>query len=104
MIPKEVVPRHLLATLDPGEAAVIAAALARHASLVAIDELAGRRIARLHGLEVTGSLGLLVRACRRDARLDFSAIVERMRAGGIYYSDAILARARSRVQQEGREA
>ena len=56
------IPQHLQALLDPGEAAVIAVALERSIPWVAIDELAGRRLARVHGLQVTGSLGILVAA------------------------------------------
>lgn len=51
-------------TLGPGEAAVIHWALAEHAGTVCIDESIGRRVARLNGLRVTGSLGILMRAKR----------------------------------------
>ena len=42
-------------SLDAGEAAVIQLALDKHVATVCIDEHAGRRMARLHGLTVTGS-------------------------------------------------
>ena len=54
-------PLLLQSTLDPGEAAVIALATSEHIATVAIDETVGRRIGRLHGLSVTGSLGILIR-------------------------------------------
>jgi predicted nucleic acid-binding protein len=47
---------YLLNTLDRGEASVIQTALDRHIPLVAIDEVVGRRVARLAGLDVTGSI------------------------------------------------
>lgn len=49
-------------SLDRGEAAVIQTALDLNLSLVCIDETVGRRIARLNGLTVTGSVGILVKA------------------------------------------
>jgi predicted nucleic acid-binding protein len=44
-------------TLDRGEASVIQTALNESITLVCIDETVGRRIARLNGLALTGSIG-----------------------------------------------
>jgi predicted nucleic acid-binding protein len=52
----------LLNTLDKGEASVIQLAIDERLQTVVIDESAGRRLARLHGLAVTGSIGILLRA------------------------------------------
>ena len=52
----------LLNSLDIGEASVIQLALNENIPTVCIDESAGRRIARLSGLSVTGSIGILLRA------------------------------------------
>lgn len=52
----------LLPTLDRGEAAVIALALERQATLVLIDELTGRKVAESSQLKVSGSVGLLIQA------------------------------------------
>jgi len=52
----------LLNTLDKGEAAVIQLALDENVETVCIDEAAGRRMARLYDLSVTGSIGVLLRA------------------------------------------
>lgn len=94
ILPEEPIPRHLTGTLDTGEASVIAAALNQQTPLVIIDELAGRRVARLHGLHVTGSLGLLVCACRKQPDLDFEACTAAMIRGGIYLSTTVLNQAR----------
>jgi predicted nucleic acid-binding protein len=53
---------YLLNTLDRGEASVIQTAMDQSITLVAIDEVVGRRVARLTGLEVTGSIGILIKA------------------------------------------
>ena len=52
----------LLTSLDIGEASVIQLALNENIPTVCIDESVGRRIARLSGLSVTGSIGILLRA------------------------------------------
>ena len=66
-----VIPGPALAnSLDLGEAAVIQVALDKGIPTVCIDEIVGRRIARLHGLVVTGLIGILLRAKEEGA--DFS--------------------------------
>jgi len=45
--------------LDLGEASVIQFALDENIDTVCIDEALGRRIARLNGLKLTGSTGIL---------------------------------------------
>lgn len=54
------------ATLDAGEQGAIALALERHPDLVLMDERAGTIAAQARGFVVTGTLGLLQRAARRD--------------------------------------
>ena len=66
--PLEISP-YLLNSLDLGESSVIQAALNMNIHTVCIDEMAGRRIARLNGLQVTGSVGILLRA-KREGHLD----------------------------------
>ena len=54
--------RLLLPTLDRGEAEVITLALERQTRLVLIDELTGRKVAESLNLNVSGSVGILIRA------------------------------------------
>lgn len=51
----------LLNLLDRGEAAVIQTAINKNIKLVCIDDAVGRRVARLNNLEITGSLGIILR-------------------------------------------
>ena len=81
----------LFNTLDSGEAAVIQLALDQNIQTVAIDEAAGRRIARLNGLSVTGSIGILLRAKSEGYRFSMQEAIARMKARGIWLSDWVIA-------------
>lgn len=83
----------LIQELDLGEASVIHAALELGISTVAIDEKAGRRVARLHGLKVTGSLGILLKA-KDLGHIDYLApCIARMRDHGIWISQQLVDQA-----------
>lgn len=77
-------------TLDSGEAAVIQLALDQQVMTVCIDENAGRRLARLHGLSVTGSIGVLLRARQEGFAFTMRDAIQRMRARGIWLSDSVV--------------
>lgn len=51
--------------LDPGEAAAIALAVERQATLLMLDERRGRQVAARYGLRVQGVLGILLGAKAR---------------------------------------
>lgn len=84
-------PVALLRELDPGEADVIHTALQNGIDTVAIDEKAGRRVARIHGLKVTGSLGILLKAKNHGLVTNISDCISRMRERGIWMSDELVA-------------
>lgn len=86
-------PTLLSAELDSGEASVIQTALVVGVPLTAIDEKAGRRLARLHGLNVTGSIGILCRAYREHLIDDLATCFDRMRDQGIWVSEALIQKA-----------
>jgi predicted nucleic acid-binding protein len=80
----------LLNSLDSGEAAVIQLALNENIQTVCIDEIVGRRMARLHGLTVTGSIGVLLRARRAGYNITMRDALDRMRNRGIWLSDRVV--------------
>jgi predicted nucleic acid-binding protein len=77
-------------SLDAGEAAVIQLALQQGIPLVAIDETVGRRFARLSGLTVTGSIGILLRAKHLGYPLSMMEAIRRMRQRGIWLGDQVV--------------
>lgn len=81
---------YLRNSLDPGEASVIQTALQENVPLVCIDELMGRRIARLSGLQLTGSIGILLKARSKGYPLSITEALDRMRARGIWLSQKVV--------------
>jgi predicted nucleic acid-binding protein len=77
------IPAYLSNALDRGEAAVIATAINHGIALVCIDETVGRRMARLAGLTLTGSLGVLVKAKQRGYPVSVAGAIDRMHQQGI---------------------
>ena len=68
--------------LDPGETAAMLLAEHLRANLVLIDERLGRRIARERGLEVRGTLGVLVLARQSDALPALKPVLDTLVAEG----------------------
>jgi predicted nucleic acid-binding protein len=93
-------PASLTRELGLGESAVIHAALTRGVSLVVIDELRGRRWARRLGLQVTGSLGLVVQLHREGAISSLEAAFAAMKAKGIYLDDSLLQKVLTLAQSD----
>ena len=82
----ELIP-HLKNSLDQGEASAIQLALTREIETVCIDEPAGRRIARLYNLDVTGSLGILLKAISQGYDISIREAINNMQNKGIYISE-----------------
>jgi predicted nucleic acid-binding protein len=81
----------LLADLDRGEAEVIALAQELSADLVIIDERLARRHARRLGLNLTGTLGVLLKAKQLGHVESVASLIYRLRQDGIRLSDAVVA-------------
>lgn len=77
-------------SLDLGEASVIQLALDENIQTVCIDEAAGRRIARLNGLSLTGSIGILLRAKKEGYSFSMQTAIQRMRNKGIWLSKKVV--------------
>lgn len=80
----------LVPRLGAGESAVIQVALEEAIPLVVIDEVRGRRAARLVGLHVIGSLGLLVELHHAGLLPLIEDAIRRMQNKGIYLTDHLI--------------
>jgi predicted nucleic acid-binding protein len=88
---------YLSGVLDRGEAAVIQYTIDKKIKTVCIDETAGRRVARLSGLKVTGSIGILLKAKECGRKISVSIAIERMRERGIWMSKKVEEFARDKA-------
>jgi predicted nucleic acid-binding protein len=79
-----------LVDLDRGEAEVIALGLQLPGSLVILDEQLARRIAELFELDVTGTLGLLLRAKQRGHLEHVTPAVEALRSTTMWLSERVI--------------
>lgn len=82
-----------LSRLDPGEREAIQLARQEHADLLLMDEKLGVRIAREQGLEVTGTLGVVVQAARRGL-IDVEQALTDLQATDFRCSRRVLEEAR----------
>lgn len=80
----------LLITLDDGEKHTIEAALAMQASVTIIDEKLGRNFAEYLGLNVTGTLGVLLKAKQQHKIPSFLSCVKAMQQQGIRYNNQLV--------------
>lgn len=83
-------PPYLQNALDLGEATVIQTALQQGIQRVCIDETIGRRIARLSNLDVTGSIGILLKAKSMGYLVSMPDAISRMRERGIWLGNDVI--------------
>lgn len=88
-------------SLDLGEASVIQLALDRSIPTVCIDEAVGRRVARLNGLAVTGSIGILLKAKQQDPSMSVKTAIDNMLKRNIRLSQTVIEFA---IQRSGENA
>jgi len=79
--------------LGPGESEVIALGLERRNARMVIDDLAGRKCAAAHELDVIGTLGVVIAAYKRKEIEDPAAILDELREAGMWLSDRVIATA-----------
>ena len=77
--------------LGPGEAEVIALGLERPGSRLILDDTLARRIARLHNLSVTGTVGVLVKAKQSGLLNAVLPVLSILRSAGLWLSDSLIA-------------
>lgn len=92
----------LIAFLDIGEAASISLALEFEDCLLIIDEAKGRKVAKELGIEITGSLGILVTAKRNGFIKSVKPILKKIRETNFRMTDdlaeKVIRRAKEGIQ------
>ena len=83
----------LSAQIDMGEAAVIQTALDEAHDAVILDDLKARRIAQTLGLQVTGTLGILLQAKQTCLLPSVRASIAALEKRGIWIAPSFAARA-----------
>jgi predicted nucleic acid-binding protein len=83
----------LAAQIDMGEAAVIQTALDEAHDAVILDDLKARRIAQTLGLQVTGTLGVLLQAKQSGLLPSLSAAITTLEKRGMWIAPALVAKA-----------
>ncbi len=73
-----------LPTLGKGEEGAIVLALEHDADLVLLDDLAGRRAAMMHGLNVMGTLGFLKVMHRKSRIRNFKDVLDSLQENGFW--------------------
>lgn len=76
--------------LDSGEASPIAFALGAENSLLIIDEVKGRKIATENGLEIIGTLGLLLLAKKSGLVEDLEQVLKDLNKNGFRVSKKLI--------------
>ncbi len=76
--------------LDSGEASTIALALESKDSLVILDDLKARKIAKNLGLKITGTLGILAKAKKLGIIDDLEKQINELQRKGIWISESVI--------------
>lgn len=86
--------------LGPGETEAIALALERHADWLLTDDTMARVVAEMAGLEVHGSLGVvLFRAAQREVGYDEArSALDRLASSSLWLSQRILTKAQTTLK------
>lgn len=81
----------IISDLGQGEAEVLALACEEKEPLVIIDDEIARKIAKLQGIKLTGTAGVLLKAKTNNYIPEIKPVLEKLREVGFYLSDRVIA-------------
>lgn len=79
--------------VDRGEASVMTLALEKQDSTVIIDDLKARKMAEQLGLKITGTVGVIIKARKRNIIRSVKPYLKRIRQTDFYITDEIARKA-----------
>jgi len=79
--------RALTMVLDEGEAEAITLALEKSADLILLDDYEAREVARIYGLNITGIVGILIKAKNKGKILSLKDVLEKLKETGFWLSE-----------------
>jgi len=79
--------RALIMILDEGEAEAIVLALEESADLILLDDYEAREVARNYGLNITGIVGILIRAKYKGKIASLKDTLEKLKETGFWLSE-----------------
>jgi predicted nucleic acid-binding protein len=88
--------------IDIGEASAISLAREQHADLLLIDERAGTEAARHAGIQVVGTLGVLIEA-GIERLIDFDAVLNLLTSKTSFYASNNLVEAARRIYRQRKQ-
>lgn len=80
----------VITDLGAGEAEVIGLALEHPGSLIFLDDQLGRRIARLNGLKLTGTLGIVVKAKQAGHLKEVKPLISALQQAGLWLHHSLI--------------
>lgn len=81
----------IISDLGQGEAEILALACEEKKPLVIIDDEIARKIAKLQGIKLTGTAGVLLKAKTNNYIPEIKPVLEKLREVGFYLSDRVIA-------------
>ncbi len=96
---KTEVHKGLAGYLDPGEATSIALASEHEESLLIIDEIKGRKVAKEMGIPLTGSLGVLIAAKNKGHLKAVKPVLEKIQETNFRISKELIKRVLQKVKE-----
>jgi predicted nucleic acid-binding protein len=90
VVPKNVPPELVEWGLGPGETSVMAIALERQSAVSVLDDASARTCAKTLGLNVIGTLGVILRAKRKGFIDSASDQLKNLREAGLHLDDKVV--------------
>jgi predicted nucleic acid-binding protein len=78
--------------LGQGELAAMALYRSLHADFLLVDDHRARKVARLNGIAVIGSLGMLLRAKEAGFITEIRPLISFIQAAGVHYGDQLVTK------------